>query len=381
MIISLLFWIAFCALIYIYLGYPFLVFIISHVWPRPVRRSAYEPSVTVLIAAFNEADVIERTIQNKLALDYPPEKLQVIVVSDGSTDGTDAIVSRYTSKRLLLLRQQPRNGKSAALNVGAAHATGDILVFADANSIYKPDALRRLVVDFADPDVGYASGKLIYSHSPGNMTGDGCSLYMRYENFIRERETLLGSVVGVNGGIDAIRKRLYASVRPDQLPDLFLPLHVVESGFRVVYEPQAVAYELALDSAADEYRMRVRVALRSLWVLDDMAGLLKFWRYGLYSVQLLSHKVLRYLAFAFIVVLACATPALWSVGPLFQAASLLQALLIGSALLGALEEHRHHHHSLLYVPYYFLLVNCAATAAFFRFLGGDRPHLWRPRLG
>ena len=239
---------------------------------------------------------------NKLSQDYPPERLEVIVVSDGSTDRTDVIVrslAEHSEGRLKFLRQEPRQGKTQALNRAVPHASGDILVFADANSIYAPNALRALVRNFADPSIGYVTGKMIYTNLGGDGIGGGCSLYMRYENQLRALETKVGSVVGVDGGIDAVRRELYVPMRHDQLPDFMLPLSVVEQGKRVVYEPNAVLYESALAGVADEFQMRVRVALRALWVLYDKRQLFNPFRFPLFAWQLFSHKLLRYAAFLF----------------------------------------------------------------------------------
>ena len=237
---------------------------------------------------------------NKLNQAYPPERLDVLVVSDGSTDGTDAIVQSIATNaagRVKLLRQEPRQGKTAAINLAMTQATGDIVVFADANSIYAPSAVRSLASNFADPSVGYVTGRMIYTNPTDSGIGKGSGKYMSYENLLRALETKLGSIVGVDGGIDAIRRTLYVPMRPDQLPDFVQPLGIIEQRKRVVYEPDALVHEQALSSPTDEFRMRVRVSLRALWALYDKRELLNPFRYGLFAWQLLSHKLLRYLAF------------------------------------------------------------------------------------
>ena len=181
--IKLFFFIALGMVFYVYAGYPLIVFFLSSLKRRPVRRQAHEPMVSILIAAFNEVDVIAATIRNKLALDYPAEKLEIIVVSDGSDDGTDAVVHGLSEPNVRLLRQEPRAGKTSALNMAVAQAHGDILVFSDANSLYDHKALRQLVANFADAEVGYVSGRMVYTNPDGSYIGDGCSAYMKYENF------------------------------------------------------------------------------------------------------------------------------------------------------------------------------------------------------
>ena len=201
-----LFFASLMAIAYVYCGYPLVLLALSILRTRPVNKKAMTPFVTILIAAYNEADCIAETIENKLALDYPRDKLEIIVISDGSVDGTEEIVRKYESRGVRLLRQEPRAGKTSALNLAVERAKGEILVFSDANSSYAPDALRHLVENFNDPQVGYVTGKMIYTNPDGSHVGDGCTAYMKYENLLRTLETRIGSVVGVDGGIDAVRK-------------------------------------------------------------------------------------------------------------------------------------------------------------------------------
>ena len=208
--LEVLFWLAVAGLGYVYLGYPLILFLVSRWFPRPVRKAGWEPEVTILIAAFNEERWIRQTIENKLALDYPRERLQLVIVSDGSTDRTADIAATSQGERVMVVQQQPRNGKSAALNLGATHATGEILVFADANSLYQPEALRRLVANFADPSVGYVTGKLRYANPDGTMTGDGCGAYMKYE----ELRTCERNHTGVRGRRERRHRRRSARSVP-----------------------------------------------------------------------------------------------------------------------------------------------------------------------
>jgi cellulose synthase/poly-beta-1,6-N-acetylglucosamine synthase-like glycosyltransferase len=379
--LEIAFWIAAGFVAYIYAGYPLMMYIGAKITRRGVKRVTQEPTVSILIAAHNEVAYIERTLDNILALDYNRAKLQVIVVSDGSIDGTDELVRGYADFGVVLLRQEPRNGKTAALNAAVAHATGEILVFSDANSLYDLAALRHLARNFADPSVGYVTGKLGYRNSDGSLTGDGCSMYMRYENFIRDCESEVGSLVGVNGGIDAVRRVLYTEMNPDDLPDLVLPLRVVAAGYRVVYEPDALLTEDANDNPSDEYRMRVRVSLRAIWTLSDMRAMLSIRRYGFYAVQLLSHKALRYLAFAFIGCAFVTAALLWSVSPIYRIAFGAQVLFGALAWLGYFAERYGWRYRALSVPYYFVLVNAASLQAFVKFLRGERHRVWKPRLG
>jgi cellulose synthase/poly-beta-1,6-N-acetylglucosamine synthase-like glycosyltransferase len=368
-------------ILYVYLGYPLLALLLGLVRRRPVQKGETEPTVSVLIAAHNEEQSIAATLRNKLTQDYPADKLEVIVVSDGSADGTDAIVRTINPGRVKLIRQEPRAGKTAALNLAFPVSTGEILVFSDANSLYRPDTIRRLVRNFQDPRVGYVTGRMVYRNPDGSWTGEGCSLYMKYENLLRGIESEIGSIVGVDGGVDAVRRDLYRPMTPDQLPDFVLPLSVVVQGYRVVYEPQALLMEDALQSSADEYAMRVRVSLRAFWGLKDMRSLLNPAGHPLFAWQLWSHKVLRYLCFLFMIGAYLANVPLWSQGRLYQALFVLQNAFYAGALLSSALGRRGLSFRPLYLANYFVLLNLSSAHAFGKFLTGKKQVLWQPRKG
>jgi cellulose synthase/poly-beta-1,6-N-acetylglucosamine synthase-like glycosyltransferase len=380
-IMEIVFFLSLLALLYVYAGYPLLIYCLALWRRRAVHCEDDEPSLTILIAAYNEERWIDATIQNKLSLDYPSLKKEIIIISDGSTDGTDSIVKQYESQGVRLIRQEPRAGKTAALNSAVHEAKGEILVFADANSLYERDAVRKLVRNFADPSVGYVTGKMIYTNEDGTLVGDGCSAYMKYENLLRLHETRVHSVVGVDGGVDAVRKELYRTMRPDQLPDFVLPLRVIEQGYRVVYEPEAVLREAALKAGADEYRMRVRVSLRALWALWDLRRLLNPFRYGVFAWQLLSHKVLRYLSIFFLVGLLLSSALLSRKNSFYTAAFVCQAVFYAMALISILAQKLSQKAGLLYIPYYFTLINVAAGHSLLKFLLGKKQVIWTPRKG
>jgi cellulose synthase/poly-beta-1,6-N-acetylglucosamine synthase-like glycosyltransferase len=385
-LLAALFYVSIFMLFYIYAGYPLLAKLLGVVTNRAVKPAAetdsYEPTVTVLIAAYNESAHIAETVRNKLEQDYPADKLDVIVVSDESDDETDEEVNRLRDPRVRLIRQVPRAGKTSALNLALPEATGEIIVFSDANSLYGPETVRNLIAPLADPEVGYVTGRMVYKAPDGSLTGEGCSAYMTYENKLREWETRLGSVVGVDGGVDAMRREIYAPMNADQLPDFVQPLTVREKGHRVVYEPRALLYEDALAAAADEYRMRVRVSLRAYHALKDKAALLNPARFGIFAWQLWSHKVLRYLAFVFMIaafvsnwILSSRTnSAQWAV-PFVG-----QIVFYGLAQYGHLMTRRGLPTSrLIGLAHFLCLVNLASAQAFWQFLRGRKQIIWKPR--
>ncbi len=368
-------------ILYVYIGYPFCIWLLSRLLGRHVNKTAMEPRVSILIAAFNEEEHIGQTIANKLQLDYPKDKLQIIVVTDDSTDGTDEIVNSFTEENVTLLRQEPRAGKTSALNLAIPHANGDVLVFSDANSIYAADSLRHIVANFHDPQVGYVTGKMIYTNPDGTPVGDGCSAYMKYENFLRGLETQIGSVIGVDGGIDAMRKDLYRNLTPDQLPDFVQPLKVIEQGYRVVYEPEAILKESALSQSREEYQMRVRVSLRSLWALYDMRPLL-FGKAGLvFAWQLWSHKLLRYLVFLFLLGALVTNSLLWTDAFIYKVVFVTQTACYAGGFFSLLFEKTRMQLNRLHFLHYFILLNTAAAHAAIKFILGKKQVMWTPRKG
>ena len=377
------FWICLGLGLYPYVGYPLCILLLRLLWPRPIQPAPITPRITVVLSAHNEAAHIEGTLRNKLEQDYPPELLDVLVVSDGSTDETDVVLRRLAQQhtRITYLGQQTRSGKTAALNSMVACARGEIIVFADANSMYRPDTVRQLMAPFADPSVGYVTGQMRYVDPSGSVIGDGCTAYMRYENWLRSNETRIGSIVGVDGGVDAVRRTLYQPMRSDQLPDLVLPLAVVRQRHRVVFAPGAVLEEQTLTEQSAEYRMRVRVALRAFWALRDERALLNPLRHPLFSWQLTSHKLLRYLSFIPLSVACVLNWVLLPRGGIFELMALLQCAAAVLAYLVLRGPSSVRGFGLARYCYYFLLLNLASAVAFGRFLRGEKQVLWQPRTG
>ena len=377
-----LFWISLVLILYIYFGYPLTLWVLSCFTHKTPRKSALYPTVSILIPAYNEAGHIKTTIENKLRLNYPKEKLSICVISDGSTDQTNSIVKSFQSKGVRLLTQPARQGKTAALNTGVKNTSGDIIVFSDANSLYDKDALLHLVKNFADPGTGYVTGKMVYINPDKSLVGDGCTAYMKYENFLRTLETNCGSIVGVDGGIDAIRRDLYLPMQSDALPDFVLPLKVVERGFRVIYEPNAILQEQTLSSGRDEYSMRTRVALRAFDTLWTMRYLFNPLKYTLFSFKLLFHKFFRYTTGLILIILFLSNLFIVLENPMFYwIFFVLQILFYILAVTGFVTEKIKGHPSFIFPIYYFCLLHVSSTIAFFRFLKGEKKVIWEPRKG
>jgi cellulose synthase/poly-beta-1,6-N-acetylglucosamine synthase-like glycosyltransferase len=287
-------------LLYVYAGYPLLLrAIVALRGVRTVRKAPITPSVTLIISAFNEEEVIAQKIENALALDYPRDRLDIIVISDASDDATDAIVSRFADRRVRLVRQPQRRGKTAGLNRTLATVTSDVVVFSDANAMYQRDALRMLVRNFADPAVGCVTGEARYLTGTRAAADRGERVYWDYEIQIKRLETALGSMVGGDGAIYAIRRSLWRELPEDAINDFLNPLQIVATGWRSVYEPEAVCYEESAGAVHSEYKRRVRIVSRSWRAVFQERRVLNPLRVGLFAWSIVSHKVLRWLSGVF----------------------------------------------------------------------------------
>ncbi|MEO8384007.1 MAG: glycosyltransferase family 2 protein [Betaproteobacteria bacterium] len=375
------FWLTIFLLIYPYAIYPLIILALGTIWPKSVSRREWEPTVSVLIPAYNEVDCIGATVQNKLDQNYPKEKLQIIVISDGSNDGTDDVVSGFAEQGVQLLRREGREGKAAALNAAVLQAVGKIIVFSDANSLFEKNALRNLVSNFSDHEVGYVTGALNYLTEGTNLSGMGAGSYIRYENFLRQLETKFGSVIGVNGGADAIRRELYVDTPNHLITDFVLPLSVMARGHRVIFDPCASSCEIANSQTLSEFRMRVRVALRALQGLAYMRRLLNPFNYPIASFCIFSHKILRYMAFVFLLIALICNAMLAMNSVLYQAILLAHVAVYGIALIGLINRAPSWMRRVTVVPSYLVMSYAAFAVATFKFLRGDAMATWRPRAG
>jgi cellulose synthase/poly-beta-1,6-N-acetylglucosamine synthase-like glycosyltransferase len=365
--------------LYIYFGYPALLWILARLRPRPIARADVTPPVTLVVPTYNEEDVVERKIRNALALDYPRERLEVLILSDGSTDATCSIVRAFEDDVVRLI-ELPRGGKAAALNCGASEARGEILVLTDANVELAADAVKVLARAFADPEVGGVSGKKKSIVRKGADTTElGENLYWRWDQWQKTLESAIGSIFAADGTLYAIRRSLYVPIAdPAQADDIAISARVVLQGYRLVFDPEAVAYEEAPVEGADEFRRKVRVTNHSVRALLNLGSAL--WTSGCYSVELLSHKLVRHLIPFFLIALLLSSAWLARSSHLFGLILALQALFYVFAMAGALLRHRRGGALRLFsVPYYFCLVNAAAFFGVLSIARGTRVREWSPR--
>ncbi len=369
-------WACAAALVYVYAGYPLLLFVLA-LRRRRQPESGYLPNITVLIAAHNEEAGIKAKIEQTLALDYPADKFDILVVSDGSTDRTDEIVRSFGNPRVHLLRTSDRRGKTNAQNEGVPHCTGDVIVFSDATTLYHPQALRFLAANYIDAKVGAVSGRYDYfdpdGHSP---TGLGSIAFWNYENFIKKLQSNISTISGCCGCIYSVRTSLYTPLPDDVISDLVQPLWVIKQGYRVVFEDRALAHEETTTSSSHEFRMRVRVVTRGMQGILSVPDILSPFRRPWVSFQLFSHKVLRWLVPLFLVGLFVSTGMLRSV-PLYRFLFAGQAAFYALALLAAVVPALGRWRALT-IPLYFCTLNAAAVVGMLEVVRGRKYVVWQP---
>ncbi len=386
---AILFWLAVLFVIYTYLGYPLLVFLLSRWKPTGAPQAGELPVVTLLIAAYNEGKVIAQKLDNSLALDYPRERLQILVAADGSSDKTPDIVRQYESQGVVLSYIPERNGKMAAITRAMPLARGEIVVFSDANNMYDRQAIRALVTPYADKKVGATTGaKLIIEDGRQLSSAEG--FYWKYESWIKKSETRLSTCTSAVGEMLSIRKELFAApARNIVNDDRYMVFDLIRRGYRIYYTPLARSYETVSKSAGDEIVRRTRITVGAYQTMAMAAKLLPFNR-PLVLWQVLSHKFFRaFVPFAMLLALlsnlalvlwpAQPSPnAFWAIAFPFNNIFLaLQGLFYAVAVLGNLFPSRGKLGKILYIPTFLVNSNLAALLGLYSFLTNKKPHLWK----
>jgi cellulose synthase/poly-beta-1,6-N-acetylglucosamine synthase-like glycosyltransferase len=375
---TIIFWSCSGLLLYLYLLYPPLVRWLASRFGKVIARGTALPTITVIVTVYNEEKSIVAKLSNLANLNYPPSLLDVLVASDGSSDGTEKLARGYDQERVSVLRVEGRQGKTACQNAAAAVATGDVLIFTDATTELDAEAARRLVENFTDPTVGCVAGRLVYVTRGENATGRGGEAYWDYEVRLRAAESAFGSLIGVSGCLYAVRRSAYRPIDPSLISDFVIAMSMREQGLRTVLAPEAICHEETLDQGGHELAMRVRVALRSLNALVRQRRFLNPFRYGRFSWQLWSHKGLRY-----------ASPLLWLAAlianlalashPGYLLLLVGQVTIIAAGVVGFVLQSKRPTLGIFGRPYYLLLTNIASLIATFRYLRGERMVTWTPQ--
>lgn len=382
---KILYWLSLFVVFYTYVGYGILLYVLVRirrlVKGRRVPPSPAEteyPTLTLVVAAYNEAECMEAKIANTLALDYPADRLSLLFVTDGSTDATPDVVRRYP--QIELLHSPERRGKIHAIHRAMSRVTAEIVVFTDANTSLNPEALKRLARHYRDPAVGAVSGEKRVAISERSDATAGEGMYWKYESTLKKWDSELFSVVGAAGELFSVRRSLYRDVPDDTiLDDFMLSMQTVERGYRIVYEPEAYARELSSENVAEELKRKIRIAAGGIQSIVRLPGLLNPLRYPLLSFQYIGHRVLRWTVAPLLLVLAFFAN-LWLAltEPAFPYGWLLvgQVLFYGMALGGWYLESRKVKNKVLFVPYYFCMMNYAVVRGIGRYMSGGQSAAW-----
>ena len=382
--LSVLFWICLGLLFYTYIGYGILLMVLLKVKKifsppaPPIKAGDYTPTVTLLVAAYNEEADIKEKIKNSLRLHYPEAKLKLLFVTDGSNDKTPEIVAGFP--QVQLLHQPERKGKIAAVARAMPHVTSEITVFTDANTMLNPEALLKLVRHYQSPEVGAVAGeKRVESPESDAAAGAGEGFYWKYESTLKRWDSQLQTVVGAAGELFSIRTALFEHVPADTLiEDFYMTLRIAQRGYRVVYEPEAVALEGPSANSQEELKRKIRIAAGGIQAVVRLKSLLNPFRFGTLSFQYISHRVLRWtLAPLALLLLLLSNVGLALQGnPFYRFLLLAQLLFYAAAMAGYWLESRRIKLKVFFIPYYFFLMNYAVYAGFFRYLRGRQSVLW-----
>ncbi len=371
------FWTSVAVAAYTYGGYALVVSVLAKAAPRPHRMQPITPKVTLLVPSYNEEDVIEAKLDNCLALDYPHDRLEIIVVADGSTDRTPELAARYRSRGVRVEYRPERRGKIHALNRVMPLVEGDIVVSSDANSLLNPESLRMLVRHFADPEVACVAGEKRITRRDGDVSvGEG--LYWRYESYLKRCDSELSSVMGAAGELIALRRDCYEPIEEDTIiEDFVVSMRLVHQGHRVIYEPEAYSMEEASPSIDEEFKRKTRIVAGGWQAVVRLSRLLVPSR-PLITFQYVSHRVLRWVLVPYVLILAFVANGLLAMSgePLYGMLWLGQLLFYGLAAYGWRRQAQGGRNPLYYVPFYFVFLNYAALVGCVRFMRGRQPVTW-----
>jgi biofilm PGA synthesis N-glycosyltransferase PgaC len=380
------FWFFLFVVIYSYFGYALLLFIYLKIikryhdgGPEKPVLSFFEPFVTLIVAAFNEEELIEKKIQNTLEIDYPQEKLAIIFITDGSSDNTASVVSRYSS--IVLLHNPERKGKVAAMNRAMKFVKSPVVVFSDANTLLNKESVKNIVRHYENPEVGGVAGekKIVdFSHNSAASVGEGA--YWKYESFIKKLDSSYYSVVGAAGELFSIRTELFEEINENVLLDDFvISLRICQKGYRIIYEPESFAMETPSFSIQDEQKRKIRISaggFQAMYILKDLLNPFKNPRL---SFQYISHRVLRWTVcplFLPLIFMSNLYLVLAGGGMIFIIMLFSQLLFYALAFIGWVFANKNIKAKIFYLPYYFLFMNISLYLGFIRYLRNKQSVLW-----
>jgi len=391
-----MFWFSIFAIFYAYFGYPIALSIIALFKPNKLNKlnKPNEPTVSLLISAYNEEGIIKEKLKNALSLDYPVNKLEIIVISDASEDKTDEYVEGFFGKGVRLLRQEIRQGKTTALNMAVSQACGEIIVFSDANSMYDRSAIKNLVENFKNPVIGFVTGRTKYISRQGSSATESTSLYNKLERFTKRLESKIGSCVGADGAIFAIRKELYRPLKSYDINDFVIPLKIIEQGYRGILENEAFCIEeTARDTKGEfnrqvritnrtardtkgEFNRQVRITNRTIRAMVNNKALLNPIKFPLFSIELISHKIIKFMLPFFMVIVFVTNCFLVATGFFYCLILALQVFFYVLAYWGYVDEKTENRSRLISMPYTFNMVSFAILLGWIKYFSGETYSTW-----
>lgn len=379
----IIFWIAVFFIAYTYIGYGLLLYILlkikNLIYPKNVTYTIHTPTLTIIVAAFNEAYCIEEKIANTLELDYPKDKINYIFITDGSTDETPLIVARHPEIKGMHI--DGRSGKIAAVHRAMLEVNSEIVVFTDANTLVNKDAILKICRHFKNKNVGAIAGeKRVHIEDSSDATA-GEGFYWKYESKLKQWDSELYSVIGAAGELFSIRTNLYQPVEPDTiLDDFMISMHIALKGFKIVYEPEAFALEKASSNTSEELKRKIRIAAGGVQSTIRLKKLLLPFKNPILTFQYISHRILRWVITPYLMILAffinIYLVAQFGINSIYGGMMLLQGSIYIAAILGWILEKREMKVKIFFIPYYFCLMNYAVIVGMIRYLFKKQSVLW-----
>lgn len=380
-LLKFIFWFSLIISFYAYAGYPLVMFMLTLI--KPGRKNGSEdilenvtPYVTLVISAYNEEDVIRDKLKNALESDYPKNRLEIIVASDASTDNTDQYVREFKDSKVTLFRQETRLGKTVALNGAVPLAKGEIIVFSDANSMYDRGAITRLVKHFQNSEIGFVTGKTRYILKQKGSLSESIGWYSRLECMTKRFESCVGSCVGADGAIFAVRKKLYRPLKSYDINDFVIPLNIIAQGYRGIYEDGAFCFEETAGNSREEFKRQVRIATRTIRALFNNRGLLNPLNDAMFAFEMISHKLLKFLVPLFSIALFFSNLLIFSAGIFYLFVMAMQVLFYLFAYKGHMAEKNGGGNGLTNIAHTFFMVNAAILLGWMKYFSGETYSVW-----
>ncbi|MBI2428799.1 MAG: glycosyltransferase family 2 protein [Ignavibacteriales bacterium] len=341
------------------------------------REAAYEPTITIIISIFNEEKVIRERIENLLHLNYASNKIQILIGSDGSNDRSNSIIGEYVPQGIQVIVFSNRRGKSSVINDLMKYATNDIVIFSDANTFYHTDVIKNLARHFCDKSIGGVCGYLQLRADKNNSGGRGESTYWEFENKIKQLEGDIFTTFGATGAIYAIRRECFVALPTHKAvaDDFYIPMRVIEQGYRSIYDKNATSWEETTASSYKEFQRKIRIGAANFNSISDFKYLLHP-KYGFIAYGLFSHKILRWFVPFFLILVVIFNSILLSCGKIYEILFFLQVIFVCLVIIGFILDHAKFPIKFFIIPYYFMVANVALLIGFIRFIRGSETAAW-----